>query len=535
MKTFRDHLKEEVVPTALSNGSVDIKNPAVRAELNGILAAIATRSCITPYIALTKMRKALSYFHIELPSKVYMEGNHGVEVWEIHQFGHKMGMTDQGEFVKEVPCDYYLFFHYHLFGSMFMIDARVVDKDDLDKRLSAAEAMIKEDAAAMKHLQRALAPKEKMHSALGDCDCSQGDSPSTKSAVDVSMRRKDKKLSADSLDEGWVAIAPRGQSVYDKFGDANPNAKWYGRKPPKANKPGDAEPGAGDTYKGSKQGGKTRFAKKTVKEENLDEVSLGKLVAYKNKAGEGREKGVALADKKMKGKAKVGASAPKHPYMEETVEEGKKVKIKLNPEKKIGYTVHDVGPGGKKTLVKSGETKVKDIKEGRMPASVIKHKQKLAGMTDAEKKAKFAGKSEAELKAMARRHGHGPDSNEYSKHGSYEKKQIDELSYETVARYHRKAADRYQTGEEPYEKRKKGRELATRKRAGGMMGIPKAKVMAKEETINEKLTKRMKVSDVISDFVHSDDPKFKGKSKKERMKMALGAYYGMHPEKSRKE
>jgi hypothetical protein len=59
--------------------------------------------------------------------------------------------------------------------------------------------------------------------------------------------------------------------------------------------------------------------------------------------------------------------------------------------------------------------------------------------------------------------------------------------------------------------------------------------MAKEETINEKLTKRMKVSDVISDFVHSDDPKFKGKSKKERMKMALGAYYGMHPEKSRKE
>jgi hypothetical protein len=67
-----------------------------------------------------------------------------------------------------------------------------------------------------------------------------------------------------------------------------------------------------------------------------------------------------------------------------------------------------------------------------------------------------------------------------------EETQIDELSYETVARYHRKAADRYQTGEEPYEKRKKGRELATRKRAGGMMGIPKAKVMAKEETLDEK-------------------------------------------------
>ena len=52
--------------------------------------------------------------------------------------------------------------------------------------------------------------------------------------------------------------------------------------------------------------------------------------------------------------------------------------------------------------------------------------------------------------------------------------------------------------------------------------------------LDEKLTKRMSAGDVIHDFVHSDDPKFKGKSKKERQKMALGAYYGMHPEKSKK-
>jgi hypothetical protein len=157
--------------------------------------------------------------------------------------------------------------------------------------------------------------------------------------------------------------------------------------------------------------------------------------------------------------------------------------------------------------------------EGRMPASVIKHKQKLAGMSDEEKKAKFAGKSEVELKSMARRHGYGADSDVYSKHATPKKveedkdpcwkgyemvgmkkkggrqvpncvpvkeEQIDELSYDTVARYHRKAAAKFHTGEEPEEKRKKGRDLATRKRAGGMMGIPKAKVMAKEETISEK-------------------------------------------------
>ena len=48
-------------------------------------------------------------------------------------------------------------------------------------------------------------------------------------------------------------------------------------------------------------------------------------------------------------------------------EEKKKVKIKLDPEKEVGYTVHSVGPGRKLTLTKSGTTKVKDMKEEKKP------------------------------------------------------------------------------------------------------------------------------------------------------------------------
>lgn len=56
----------------------------------------------------------------------------------------------------------------------------------------------------------------------------------------------------------------------------------------------------------------------------------------------------------------------------------------------------------------------------------------------------------------------------------------------------------------------------------------------REETqLDEVLNKATSVDDVIHDFVHSSNPKFAGKSKQERIKMALGAYYGMHPEKSR--
>ena len=46
-----------------------------------------------------------------------------------------------------------------------------------------------------------------------------------------------------------------------------------------------------------------------------------------------------------------------------------------------------------------------------------------------------------------------------------------------------------------------------------------------QEVITEVLSKDAKVGDWISDFVHSKNPKFSGKSKKERTKQALAAYY----------
>lgn len=53
-----------------------------------------------------------------------------------------------------------------------------------------------------------------------------------------------------------------------------------------------------------------------------------------------------------------------------------------------------------------------------------------------------------------------------------------------------------------------------------------------ENYIFEVITSKTSVSDIIHDFVHSDNPKFAGKSKEERKRMALGAYYAKHPEKS---
>ena len=50
------------------------------------------------------------------------------------------------------------------------------------------------------------------------------------------------------------------------------------------------------------------------------------------------------------------------------------------------------------------------------------------------------------------------------------------------------------------------------------------------DALHEVLSKDAKASDWIHDFVHSTNPKFEGKTKKERIKMALGAYYGKQNE-----
>lgn len=68
----------------------------------------------------------------------------------------------------------------------------------------------------------------------------------------------------------------------------------------------------------------------------------------------------------------------------------------------------------------------------------------------------------------------------------------------------------------------------------GKKDKPGKRKLLTDKKLQEKLTKSTSAGEVISDFVNSDDPKFKGKSKEERKRMALGAYYGMHPEKSKK-
>ena len=73
-----------------------------------------------------------------------------------------------------------------------------------------------------------------------------------------------------------------------------------------------------------------------------------------------------------------------------------------------------------------------DVEEGAMPASVIRIKEKIRLMSDAEKKEYFKGKTREQLQQMARRHGYGENSNVYAKYAtdSVAEGHVDEAKYQ---------------------------------------------------------------------------------------------------------
>ena len=399
MERFKNYLREQVVPTAqVSDGSIDIEKPAVRGQINATLQGVTAQPAVTPYVVLQRISKALAYFHIILPKRAYLEGDRGVEVIDVQQFGPRMGMTDQGEFIKEVPAKYFLFISYKtvesvgvtyakpVVGGMFKVTAKLVDQVELDRLLSMAEISLAEDAACRQNMAKAMAPKEEPHTALGDCDCSQGDSPSTKSAISVSMRKTDKKLASASLDEAmsrkqkdmavrlFMSHDPKaGESILKMGKKDREEKKSFASAEKEANK----------------------WQKHRLKEEEqLDEVNVKQI-----------KKDI---DSGMSHDAVIGKHANKRTTNTDNI---RKV-IKQHAWDK---------------RMKKEETQ---INEGGMPASVIKHKQKLASMSPEELKKKFAGKSEEHLKSMARRHGYGKDSDVYSKHVKEES--LDEAKKRTI-------------------------------------------------------------------------------------------------------
>lgn len=115
-----------------------------------------------------------------------------------------------------------------------------------------------------------------------------------------------------------------------------------------------------------------------------------------------------------------------------------------------------------------------------------------------------------------------------------EVEQINELKPATLDSYKTKAfRDVYDRHNEakPDARKDKNRQIGRERADDRLSGKMKVKYKTEEVELDEVLTKSTTAGETIHDFVHSDNPKFEGKSKKKRTQMALAAYYAKQREK----
>lgn len=140
MKKFK-YLEEDVNLSAnVQSGKVSLDLSAVRDNINAYLNGVTSCTFVTPYIALERVSKVLANYHIFLPKYTFMEGDSGLAVFNINQFGGKVGMNDDGEVVTADDSPFSFYFEYNMNDKgTFDVFAEIVDEDELQELMSDLE------------------------------------------------------------------------------------------------------------------------------------------------------------------------------------------------------------------------------------------------------------------------------------------------------------------------------------------------------------------------------------------------------------
>ena len=128
-------ISEEISRAAnVESGKIDINDSAVRDNINSLIDGITCHGFMTPYIALERVGKVLASYHIYLPKYTFMEGDSGLATFPAHQFGEKVGMTNDGQVVTKATTPYTIYFEYQMndYGK-YDIFCSIVTEDELEE------------------------------------------------------------------------------------------------------------------------------------------------------------------------------------------------------------------------------------------------------------------------------------------------------------------------------------------------------------------------------------------------------------------
>lgn len=210
MKTFKNFITEEVDLTPyVKSGSMDIDDSSVRDNINTILHGVTGRCFVTPYIAMERVAKVLSNFHIHVPKTTFLENDSGMVSFNISQFGNKFGMQNSGEVVTKNTSPYSLYFEYRMNDKgLFDVFCEIVSQDELDEIMGDLEDELNDNTDDEDDEESLESPEDRRERKLEE-------------AKDDSMRNMAAGLAAMTIG----ATGAMGPQIGDKLMPA-PITKW---------------------------------------------------------------------------------------------------------------------------------------------------------------------------------------------------------------------------------------------------------------------------------------------------------------------
>lgn len=162
MKRFTEYLNEDFDPAIFNaDGGISINDPTVVDAINSNLELATNCSYRTPYNGLEEVAKTLAYYKIFLPKGVFLDQNHGNDVFEVSQFGEKTGMNNQGEVVTANDSPLFVYFEWSLNEKgMYDTFACLCNQEDLDEILADYESEVEADEDLQE--EHSVASKTKM-------------------------------------------------------------------------------------------------------------------------------------------------------------------------------------------------------------------------------------------------------------------------------------------------------------------------------------------------------------------------------------
>lgn len=231
MKRFNEYLAEDFDPAIYNHdGGISIDDPTVVDAINSNLEVTTANVFRTPYNALEDVRKVLEYYKIFLPKAIFLDQNHGNDVFEISQFGEKTGMNDQGEVVTANDSPLFVYFEWSLGeNGMYDVFASVVNEDELEEIMADFDAEVEDDETDLqeqtsiadhtKYLYR-IVNKAKAEQHRNDVEKFEDDNQVNEEAM-PNLKQK----MASPMRKRSVTLAKRMQSEGSTWGVKDPQRK----------------------------------------------------------------------------------------------------------------------------------------------------------------------------------------------------------------------------------------------------------------------------------------------------------------------